>query len=188
MVAALMSGTGSRHGYVLLLRNLLPAYRVLESALVACEHLPGLAPLVRRELFRGPALECDLRQLHGPRFEVELPLLEAGAGYAACVAEAAREDPLRLAAHAYTRYLGDLSGGVILGRRLRRDLSLGSGELAFYRFPAIARPAQFKRTYRQAIAELDADPSMQRAIVDEACAAFRHNIAVSDAVLAAASA
>ena len=51
-------------------------------------------------------------------------------------------DAPRLIAHAYVRYLGDLSGGRIVGRILARSPGLGPEALSFYDFPGIADPDQ----------------------------------------------
>ncbi len=184
VVADLLRGRAGRRAYALLLRNLLPVYRRLEAHLKDLEDRVPV-PLASSALFRSHALVGDLTRLHGERFEQRLALLPAAARYADAVDRAARCDPRLLVAHAYTRYLGDLSGGQIIDRILRRSLELESDCLSFYRFPDIASPEEFKREYRGAIDVLGADPQIREPLVAEARSAFQHNIDVSLAVQAA---
>lgn len=188
MIGQLMRGQGSRAGYVLLLRNLLPAYRALEHGLEAHRTAPAVAGVARREVYRAEAIARDLVYLHGAAFESALPLLPAGAAYARRIEQVAGGEPYRLLAHAYTRYLGDLSGGQLLARSLRRTLALEPAGLSFLEFPAITGLAAFKAQYRAAIDAASPDARTRQAIVNEARAAFEYNIAISDAVLTACDA
>lgn len=91
------------------------------------------------------------------------------------------DDPELLVAHLYTRYLGDLSGGQILKRAVKRAY-LGNDDsrgVDLYNFPNIGGPVQlrkFKNLYRQALDALHlADV---RPVVEEAVRAFRYNTAL----------
>jgi heme oxygenase len=182
---ALLRGTAPRAGYLLLLRNLAPVYRALEDGLARHGGTAALAPLAACRLDRATAIAADLRALGGPHWEHALPLLPEGESYARRVAEAAAGDGFRLVAHAYTRYLGDLSGGQILRRLLGDSLGLQAGELHFYDFSGIAGAAQIKRDYRAMLEQAGQAASDRAALVEEAAAAFSHNIALSEAVQAA---
>jgi len=177
-VAELLRGRGSRDGYALLLRGLLPVYEALETGLERLGDRPALRDVARPAVYRATALASDLEALRGPQWHRELPLLPAARRYAASVAAAARRDGSLLLAHAYTRYLGDLNGGRFLQRRLADSLGLGSEALAFYAYPHIADLDDFKRRYREAIDRAGALVDAE-AVADEACEAFRHNIALS---------
>ncbi len=182
IVNDVLRGKASRYGYGLLLRNLLPAYRCLESGLEAHRRSPAVSAAARRELYRAPALASDLKALVGPEWETALPLLAAGEEYAQRVAIAAEDDGTGLIAHAYARYLGDLSGGQVLKRLLARSPGLRPQELSFFEFPQIDDTEAFKRDYREALnrsATMIADVD---AVVAEAMIAFELNIAVSEAV------
>jgi heme oxygenase (biliverdin-producing, ferredoxin) len=187
IVNDILRGKASRYGYALLLRNLLPAYRELEAGLDAHEHSPAVSVAARREVYRAAALRSDLVQLFGPAWEEALPLLGAGEQYATRVATAAQGDGAALVAHAYTRYLGDLSGGQVMKRLLARALSLQPEELSFYNFPEIDDTAMFKERYRRALNDSAASMDID-AIAAEAMAAFELNIAVSEAVQQASTA
>lgn len=184
IVAELLHGRGSRTGYALLLRNLLPAYQRLEQALERTRDSPGLGALAQPALYRAARLAADLERLAGDRWQDALPLLRAGQRYAAAVAAAGAGTGERLVAHAYVRYLGDLSGGRVLAPLLARSLGLPPAALSFYDFPGIADPDRFKAAYRDAIDRSVSAPPAIDAVLAEAEFAFRLNIEVSEAVQA----
>ena len=62
----------------------------------------------------------------------------------------------RYAAHAYTRYLGDLSGGQIIKRMLQRHYGFTPEGIAFYDFPEIHKLKPFKDVYRERLDALAA--------------------------------
>lgn len=181
IIRDLLRGEASREGYILLQRNLLPAYQALELGLQRHRETPALAVLAAFRLDRAAALQADLNALCGDDFS-DIPLLAAGEAYARRIAEAAEGNGVRLIAHAYTRYLGDLSGGQILKRLLANKPGLKPDELSFYNFPGYPDLAALKAGYRQALdaaGTLAADP---QAIIDEGSLAFSLNIDLSWAV------
>ena len=182
IVNALLRGKASRYSYALLMRNLVPAYQALEAGLDAHRHLPDMRGIARHELYRIPALTFDLTELFGHEWDVALPLLPAGAEYGRRVAIAAEGDGARLIAHAYTRYLGDLSGGQVLKRLLLSSPGLRLQEVSFYDFPLIDGIEDFKKHYRCSIDGYAASRPDLEMIVGEAVTAFEMNIAVSEAV------
>jgi heme oxygenase len=184
IIRDLLRGTADKTGYALLMRNLMPAYQALEAGLRAHRVSTLLQPLARHELNRALAIEANLNAICGRNWRLTLPLLPAGEDYAARVNEAADGDGVRLIAHAYTRYLGDLSGGRILKRVLARTLALPPSALTFYDFAGIADLTAFKTEYRGAIDTVGAATAREDEIVAEGLAAFSHNIAVSCAVAA----
>jgi heme oxygenase len=181
VIRDLLAGTAGRGAYLLLLRNLEPVYTAMERRVGAAGDGP-LRELTRPALYRAAALARDLQHLAGGRWRDELPLLATGAAYARRVEEVSVAG---LAAHAYVRYLGDLSGGRILRRMLRESLGLDAEGLGFYEFPAIPDVPRFIADYRAALDRL-AIPLDGAEIVAEACYAFECNIALSLAVKEAA--
>lgn len=126
--------------------------------------------------FFGPGLAADARA-----FAAASP---AVAAYAKRLLELGADDQCReelLIAHLYTRYLGDLSGGQILKRAVKRSYGLDDDHgVDLYNFPLIGGPTQlrkFKERYRLALDDLDSleDPAP---VVDEAVRAFRYNTAL----------
>jgi heme oxygenase (biliverdin-producing, ferredoxin) len=178
IVADILSGAASRDGYALYLRNLLPAYVALETAQYAGSGFAALDKILPRELCRAAAIEHDLVSIAGDDWR-RLPLLASGTRYADRIAKVGAADPASLIAHAYVRYLGDLSGGQIMMRLLGRTLGLELHQLAFYAFPEIADLAHYKSAYREAIDAIELDAAQSEAIADEAVSAFDMNIALS---------
>jgi heme oxygenase len=182
IVNDVLRGKASRYSYALLLRNLLPAYQQLEAGLEANRNSSIVRASARRELYRTPALTSDLTELVGSKWESILPLLSAGQEYARRVAVAAEGNGARLVAHAYTRYLGDLSGGQVLKRLLIRSPRLRPQELSFYDFPQIEEADVFKKNYLRAVDAAAATITDINEVVGEAISAFELNIALSEAV------
>ena len=106
----------------------------------------------------------------GPRCAI-LPATQV---YADRLAQTADSLP-RYAAHAYTRYLGDLSGGQIIKRMLERHYGFTSEGIAFYDFPEIHKLKPFKDVYRERLDALPLDDEARAAVVEEARLAFRLN-------------
>jgi heme oxygenase len=176
-VRELLAGRASRAAYAVWLRNLWPAYEALERALRA----HGPVGLADTRVTRAPAIASDLAALCGPEWREAVPVLPAGRAYAAAIADATGA---RLAAHAYVRYLGDLNGGRVLARIVGRSLRLDATALRYYAFDTDA--GVLEPAYRAALADAGATFGDTAAAAEEAAAAFRHNIALSEAVLAAA--
>ena len=90
IISDILKRKADRGGYVLLLRNLLPAYEALESAIASRATDAVLGVFALPGLFRAGALRNDL-------------VVIAGARYAERVVLAARGNGMRLIAHAYVR-------------------------------------------------------------------------------------
>lgn len=98
--------------------------------------------------------------------------------------EVAKNDPVLLIAHAYTRYMGDLSGGQALKGIVRSALDLpdnqGTALYEFAQIPTIEAKRAFKETYRHALDALEVDEETIQRIVSEANYAFTLNRNVVD--------
>lgn len=182
IIREILRGHASREGYVLYLRNLLPAYQQMERSLERLRTAPGLSEIAGFRLDRAPAIEFDLLALGGPDWAAAIPVLPAGEAYARRIAQAAEGDGGRLIAHAYARYLGDLSGGLILRRLLARSLGLRPDQLSMYLFPRFEDPAALKSDYRDALDRAGRQVANPDAVVEEGAVAFSHNIQLSLAV------
>ena len=188
-IADLIRNRATRAGYALFLRNFVPVYTALEAALARAARTPSDSSLAgafaEPGLARLPALTRDLEALAGPDWAIKYPLLPEAEAYAAAIV-AAQDEP-SCVAHAYARYLGDLSGGQILKPVLARTLHLGPEALGFYDFPALADLAATKQAMRAALDRVPVGSREADRLVAEAIAAFHHNIAVSEAVQRAAA-
>jgi len=186
LIAEILHGRGTKAGYALLLRNLLPVYSTMEAELLRHHGSPGIGMIVFPELHRAAAIESDLDHLSGTWSG--LPLLPAAVNYATAISMASSAGGgHRLIAHAYARYLGDLAGGQILKRLLERSLDLPATTLSFYEFPAIADIAAFKVSYRAAIEQAGDILDDFDSVVEEGALAFELNIELSVALQAAAA-
>jgi heme oxygenase (biliverdin-producing, ferredoxin) len=182
IIADILKGRINRFGYGLLLRNLLFAYQQLEVALDHHRLDPRLLPVARPELYRSGALASDLAELCGDDWERLLPLLPAGDRYGRRIMTVAEHARAGLVAHAYARYLGDLSGGQVMKGILTRALGLKASCLAFYDFPLISDIKVFKADYRQAINRSAAEMADLDSVVEEGVVAFQLNIELSEAI------
>ncbi|KQR17907.1 heme oxygenase [Cellulomonas sp. Leaf334] len=170
-VELLLSGRLDRAAYADLAAQQLVIYTALEAS---GSRLEDDGHLVFDELTRVPAIEQDLAHLYGAGWRTEIRVLPATAAYADRLAETADSLP-RYAAHAYTRYLGDLSGGQIIKRMLQRHYGFTSEGIAFYDFPQIHKLKPFKDVYRERLDALPLDGAARAAVVEEARLAFRLN-------------
>lgn len=168
--------------YVALLRNLLPVYEALEGEMDRHQHDQLVAPFHHPGLARVGSLAADLAELAGPDWR-SLPVLPETEAYVNRIHAAAAEDPALLVAHAYVRYLGDLSGGQILKKIVAESFQPipGSG-IQFYEFPELGDLEAFKHRYRAALNSLA--PSTERAdnIVKEAIGGFQANTRLFEAL------
>uniref|UniRef100_A0A8C4QR92 heme oxygenase (biliverdin-producing) n=1 Tax=Eptatretus burgeri TaxID=7764 RepID=A0A8C4QR92_EPTBU len=159
-------------------------YAAMEEELDKNQDHPALAPLYfPTELHRKNAIEEDLAFLLGPEWRQHPKTRPSPATqrYVERLHAVGRTEPALLVAHAYTRYLGDLSGGQVLKKVVQRALKLpASGEgVEFFSFPQISSHAGFKQLYRSRLNVIDLDKEMRERIVEEANRAFNFNMEVS---------
>ncbi|KAL0069128.1 hypothetical protein AAF712_003814 [Marasmius tenuissimus] len=147
----LLSGKLSKEEYVRFLMMLWHVYAALELSLDRHANHPVLEPTYNPPLLqRAPALSADISYLLGvPDWKshpIHESLLETAppalTDYVDRIHELAdSEDPSRLVAHGYVRYLGDLSGGQTIRHTIAKayDLDEKSGlGTAFYAFKELA--------------------------------------------------
>lgn len=175
-VEHLVGGRLDVAAYADLAAQQLAVYTALEAAGQALRAAGDDRGLVFDELRRVPAIEADLAHLHGPEWRGTIRTLPATAEYVERLGTVAADLP-GYAAHAYTRYLGDLSGGQVLQRMIQRHYRLEAG-LSFYDFPQIHRLKPFKDFYRERLDALDLSPAQRDAVVEESRVAFRLNQAM----------
>ena len=138
---------------------------------------PRVLALDYPELRRRAALEVDMEYYHGPDWRSRVQPSAATRAYVARVAEAARETPELLIAHQYTRYLGDLFGGQMMGGMARKSLRLEEGHgTSFYEFDDITDTKAFIESWYGQLNELELTDDQRLAIVDEGNRVFALNI------------
>jgi len=165
--------------YSILILNLLHLYRHLEKLLE--DHAPSEFPSLHfpKELSRLEALEEDVDYFHGSDVGKRGKASSATEDYVKRIEFIAETEPLLLLSHAYTRYMGDLSGGKVLARVAKRALKLEGGDgLAFYEFEAIPSAKVFKDQYRMAMDGLELEEDQIERLVAEANVAFILNMRI----------
>uniref|UniRef100_A0A7S1Y544 Uncharacterized protein n=1 Tax=Grammatophora oceanica TaxID=210454 RepID=A0A7S1Y544_9STRA len=162
--------------YADLVGSLYHVYAALEEALDA--HAPNHFGSCHfpQELNRREALEEDVDFWHGVEEPSTLGMTPATRDYVERIQHLASTNPLLLLAHAYTRYLGDLSGGKVLKRVARRAMNLDGDGLAFYDFEHVPSAKRFKDRYRQCLDNLSLTTLEIQGLVREANLAFLLNM------------
>lgn len=176
-VTRLMGGELPVAAYTDLAAQHLSIYRTLEQASEQQRSDARGSSVVFAELTRTPSIEADLAHLIGPGWQDQITTLQATQVYAERLAQAGDSLP-RYAAHAYTRYLGDLSGGQIIKRMVQRHYGLGEDGVAFYTFADIPKAKVFKDEYRERLDALDLTETELDEAVAEAQLAFELNTAL----------
>ena len=168
-------GKIDRNLYALLVAQLFHVYTKLEDALD--EHAPVHFAQCHypKELRRTQTLQEDVDFWHTTS---KPPISEATQDYIDRLEYLSKEKPLLLLSHAYTRYLGDLSGGKVLARVARRalDLSKDDAGLAFYHFEHVQSFKLFKDQYRSSLNALNLSDDQINDVVQEANVAFLLNM------------
>ena len=139
------------------------------------------------KLIRTTGLERDLRYFYGPMWREYAKPSEACNNYCHRLNEVAEENPYLLIAHHYTRYIGDLSGGVILKGIAEKALNTAGQGMYFYEFPYIDDAKAFKNEYRATLDGLGLDESQKDAIIAEANYAFKLNMDMFNEIQGSAS-
>ena len=177
-----LNGLVERNALRKFLGDLYFIYSALETALQHHVSHPIVGSIYFPELNRVENLARDLKFYYGDEWPDQISLSKATCIYCNRITEIAQTDPILLIAHAYTRYMGDLSGGQSLKNIIRSAFQLSSDQgTDFYEFVCCPTPearAEFKGRYRQTLNALPLDTTTIDRIVEEANLAFRLNQAV----------
>ncbi|XP_060724743.1 heme oxygenase-like isoform X3 [Tachysurus vachellii] len=182
LMQAFQRGNITLMQYKLLLCSLYKIYEALEEELDRNASQESVAPIYfPHELARTETLKKDLEHFYGQDWRKKIFVPASTLRYTQRLREIGSEHPERLVAHAYTRYLGDLTGGQVLGRVPQRSLGLKNGEgLAFFSFPAVSSPNLFKQLYRSRMNSIELTETQREGVLEEAVRAFEYNIQVFD--------
>lgn len=155
-------------------------YEALEAATSAQVERqgPGFA-FAMPELRRLPALRADLAHWVGPDWESAVRGRYATPGihaYAARIRETAPVSLPHFVAHHYTRYLADLSGGLMIVKMFRDSYGItGDDGVRFYAFDTIPEPREYKDRYRALLDELPFTPEEKETVAAEVQLAYELN-------------
>lgn len=185
-MGVLLRGKMEQAAYCALLRNLHAIYAAMEPALVRHAAHPAIAPVFAAPLARAQALAADLDALHGPGWGAALAVQPSGTQYVLRLQQIEAHEPELLLAHAYVRYLGDLSGGQMLSRIVAQSMGLAAGQgTAFYDFGDAAETTQLTRAFRDGLQAVAVGALGVDAIVTEARSAFQRHQALFEELAAA---
>ena len=171
----LMEGRGSRDDYVALVAQHYFIYEALEAAAEAQKDDAVSAAFITPQLIRLPALEDDLQFLLGDGWRGQISPLPTTSRYVERINEVAATWSGGFIAHHYTRYLGDLSGGQIIRTLMQRQFGFETNGVGFYLFDQIAKPKEFKETYRDQLDAVAWDAAERERVIDEVMIAYRFN-------------
>lgn len=162
-----------------LLANLYFIYDALEQEMRNHANHSGISDLYFPRLERTLQLEKDLQFYYGDDWRSQIRPSGKTLCYVMRIHLVANDNPALLAAHAYVRYMGDLSGGQGLKASVRSALALPDGVgTAFYEFkglPTVKAQQTFKAIYRDALNVLPLEADLASALIEEAKLAFRLN-------------
>ncbi|SRR5579883_80505 len=170
-------GVIDRNCFAKFLGNLYYVYSELEAALELNRNNPLMSSLNFPELNRKASLEKDLKFYYGDNWQSQVRPSKAAQVYINRIHDISTTEPILLLGHAYTRYMGDLSGGQMLQKVAQSALKLSGYEgTSFYYFEQIPDKQSFKDKYRQVLNSLPIDDATAQKIVAEANNAFQLNM------------
>lgn len=152
-------------------------YNTLEDAIEQNKDNPYVSKIYYPELFRREHIVEDLKFYFGENYLEQIYPTVAILLYISRISYVAKHEPMLLIAHAYVRYMGDLSGGQMIKDMIRNALNLQNSEgTRFYEFDKIKDVIEFKRNYRASLDTLDLTDEQIKAIIGEANIAFLYNV------------
>jgi heme oxygenase (biliverdin-producing, ferredoxin) len=175
---SLAQGTISKEGYAELVLNVLPVYEALESRVEELASDPLVEQFHIAELARAAFIKRDVGYFYGDK--ITLDLLPYTDEY---VQRIRSVGPVGFIAHHYTRYMADLSGGLMIYEALKANWGSDDG-LAYYDFSALGDPVGFKNAYRQALNDLPLDIEGKLELIGEVMIAYEYNIEMGKALAA----
>ncbi len=199
-VQGFFKGISSPESYKNLLTSLYYVYSAMESEVLDAlkdsdtKEAQWIRALDAKELRRLSGLEKDMEYFYGENWKEDIAPPSAGTvAYVGRIRElvadmndesdeeTSKKSLLYLfVAHQYTRYLGDLFGGQMMGNMASRSMDLpqdGSGT-AFYTFDNVPSTKDFITDWYTTLNDLGISPKQQQEIVDEANLVFDLNIGI----------
>ena len=172
----LMKGDGTREDYIALVAQHYFIYEAIESAEQVFADDAVVAQFATPRLTRIPALEADLEYLLGPDWRDQISPLPTTVAYVDRIREVTAERwSGGFVAHHYTRYLGDLSGGQFIRKVMQRRFGFETNGVGFYLFDQIAKPKEFKETYRDQLDAVAWDEAERERVIEEVVTAYKFN-------------
>ena len=153
-------------------------YKAQEEAFDKADN-ENVKALDYNELRRVSSLEEDMQFFYGNDWQSKIKPSIGAKKYVARIEQIAKEQPELLIAHQYTRYLGDLFGGQMMGGMASKSLGLEPGQgTTFYQFDDIPDTTDFITQWYINLNKLDLTQEQKNEIVDEANLVFALNIEI----------
>nr|YP_009546279.1 heme oxygenase [Gelidium gabrielsonii]AYO27627.1 heme oxygenase [Gelidium gabrielsonii] len=178
-VKSFLGGVVDKKSYRKLVANLFFIYEAIEEEIEDNKQHELVKFIYFPELNRKNSLIKDLIYYYGYDWENQINPSLATKSYITRIHEIGKSQPELLVAHAYTRYMGDLSGGQILKKIAKSAMRLSeTNGTAFYDFDQIPDDKSFKQIYRQSLDDIPLSDNQIRQIIGEANIAFNLNMRV----------
>ena len=178
-ISHLFSGKSSRDEYISYLCGLYPIYHYLEREMRRHASHSMIKPILFSELYRTEAMthDLDLLLVEDQKRPEELKSTKV---YVRRIEELSQNRPELLGAHAYTRYLADLSGGRFLYKILKDVCKFDDSALAFQKFSAIEDVQKFIDRYHDAMESLPLSSEDRAQFIQEIILAYFFNLNIAD--------
>lgn len=178
-VKSFLGGVVDKESYRKLVANLFFVYVAMEEEIENNKNHPAIKLLYFPQLYRKVSLVKDLEYYYGDNWESLIQPSIATQAYVNRIHNIGCNQPELLIAHAYTRYMGDLSGGQILKKIAQNAMQLPDDNgAAFYNFEQIEDDNEFKSMYREALNTVPLTDLQIKQIIAEANTAFNLNMKV----------
>lgn len=174
-ITRLMKGELDLQAYTKYLINMAWLYQALEAKVAEGEPFESSEALWDDKLNRLESISRDLEALGVIDWRATTAPTASMASYIAHIEALTGKSDLRLVAHHYTRYLGDLSGGQAISALVARHYNASVEQLSFYRFTQIDDLVRYKENYREALNGLAISPEDIEKLVREVQLAFEFN-------------
>nr|QCI04409.1 Heme oxygenase [Antithamnion hubbsii] len=178
-VKSFLGGVVNKKSYRKLVANLFFVYVAIEEQIEKNKNHHVIKLLYFPELNRKLSLMQDLEYYYGTNWIKEVSPSLATQIYVERIHEIGSNQPELLIAHAYTRYMGDLSGGQILKKIAQNAMQLtGDNGTSFYNFCDIDNEKEFKEMYRNALNNVPLNDMQIEQVIAEANISFNLNMKI----------
>eukprot|EP00238_Polyblepharides_amylifera_P010651 CAMPEP_0196579470 /NCGR_PEP_ID=MMETSP1081-20130531/22019_1 /TAXON_ID=36882 /ORGANISM="Pyramimonas amylifera, Strain CCMP720" /LENGTH=245 /DNA_ID=CAMNT_0041899075 /DNA_START=259 /DNA_END=996 /DNA_ORIENTATION=- len=175
-VTGFFKGIATKESFAQLVSGLYFVYTAMETSFENTKDADVKA-LDMPELRRVSSLEKDMEYFYGEDWKIKVQPSASVRKYVERINTVAETEPTLLIAHQYTRYLGDLFGGQMMGGMATRTLKLEDGKgITFYQFDDIPDAKAFIEVWYTKLNALKLTDKQKQDIVDEANLVFALNI------------
>ena len=176
-VKSFLGGVVDKNSYRILVANLYFVYSAIEEEIENNRYHPSVSLIYFPELNRKKSLEKDLEYYYGMNWRNLVRPSSVTQSYVERVHSIGKHQPELLVSHAYTRYMGDLSGGQILKNIAKNAMQLSDDKgTEFYLFRDIDNEKEFKMQYKKALNLIPVTDSQIDVVISEANVAFSLNM------------